>query len=83
MPRQSITLTEPNDDWLTSQVASREYTSKSEVVNHLIRKARDIDLIRAKLIAAELSAERNDWVEKSAAELLDDFHAKARRDGTL
>ena len=39
MPRQSISLTPPNDAWLKAQVESEEFTSKSEVVNDLIRKA--------------------------------------------
>jgi antitoxin ParD1/3/4 len=59
MTRQSISLTPPNDDWLMAQVESKEYASKSDVVNDLIRKARateqDYDRIRAKLIEAEKS----------------------------
>jgi antitoxin ParD1/3/4 len=55
MARQSISLTKPNDDWLTSMVDSEEYASKSEVVNDLIRQAREIDMIRSKLQAAELA----------------------------
>ena len=53
MSRQSITLTRPNDDWLSAQVRSEEYASKSEVVNDLIRKAREIEFIRANLLEAE------------------------------
>ncbi len=53
MARQSISFTEPNDEWLKSQVASKEYSSKSELVNDLIRQARkqqaQIDWIKAKL----------------------------------
>lgn len=59
MRRQSITFTEPNDEWLKSQVENREYSSKSELVNDLIRKARNqqkqIDFIRLKLDHAENS----------------------------
>ena len=51
--RQSISLTKPNDDWLKSMVDSEEFASKSEVVNDLIRQAREIDMIRTKLVAAE------------------------------
>ena len=53
MTRQSITLTRPNDEWLRAQVESEEYTSKSDVVNDLIRKARELEFIRGKLIEAE------------------------------
>lgn len=59
MPRQSITLTSPNDQWLNAQVASEEYSSKSELVNDLIRKARADDehlaYVRARLKEAENS----------------------------
>ena len=53
MTRQSISITEPNETWLREQVESEEYTSKSEVVNALIRKARENEYIREKLIQAE------------------------------
>lgn len=53
MPRQSISFTTPNEAWLKEQVESEEYTSKSEVVNDLIRKARETEYIREKLIKAE------------------------------
>jgi antitoxin ParD1/3/4 len=68
MSRQSITLTRPNDEWLKAQVESEEYTSKSEVVNDLIRKAREVEDIRKKLIAAEqggFSARTPEEIRKS------------------
>ena len=59
MARQSITLTKPNDLWLKSQIESEEYSSKSELVNDLIRQAREqqkeLDWIRMKIIKAENS----------------------------
>lgn len=59
MARQSISLTESNDQWLKEQVEKSEYSSKSELVNDLIRQARkqqiQIDWLRAKLEAAEKS----------------------------
>ena len=59
MPRLSISFSEPNDQWLNAQVNSQEYSSKSELVNDLIRQARNqqaqIDWIRAKLDKAEQS----------------------------
>jgi antitoxin ParD1/3/4 len=59
MRRQSISFTEPNDEWLKSQIDNNEYSSKSELVNDLIRQARNqqqqIDLIRMKLDRAEKS----------------------------
>ncbi len=59
MIRQSISITEPNDEWLKAQLSNKEYSSKSELVNDLIRQARQqqvqIDWIRAKLDRAENS----------------------------
>ncbi len=68
MARQSISLTEPNDEWLKSQVESLEYSSKSELVNDLIRQARkqqaQIDWIRTKLERAEVSGFTNESKEE-------------------
>ena len=59
MARQSITLTEPNDTWLKSQIDNKEYSSKSELINDLVRQARKqqskIDWISMKLEKSERS----------------------------
>lgn len=59
MRRQSISFAEPNDEWLNRQIDNKEYSSKSELVNDLIRQARNqqqqIDFIRLKLDRAEKS----------------------------
>jgi antitoxin ParD1/3/4 len=59
MTRQSISFTKPNDEWLKAQVNNEEYTSKSELINDLIRQARkqqvQVDFIRAKLDKSESS----------------------------
>jgi len=59
MARQSISFTKPNDEWLKAQVENDEYSSKSELINDLIRQARkqqaQIDWIRAKLEKSERS----------------------------
>tara|TARA_R110002050_G_scaffold293949_3_gene451166 strand:- start:342 stop:581 length:240 start_codon:yes stop_codon:yes gene_type:complete len=68
MARQSISFTPPNDEWLKSQVDKQEYSSKSELVNDLIRQARnqqiEIDWIKAKLDKAEKSGFSNDSKEQ-------------------
>ena len=64
MSRQSISFTEPNEKWLKAQVDSNEYTTKSELVNDLIRQARKqqakIDWIKSKIESAEKSGFTND-----------------------
>jgi len=70
MTRQSISFTEPNDRWLKNQVDSKEYNSKSELVNDLVRQARNqqvqIDWLKAKLERAEKSG----FTEDSKEEIL-------------
>ena len=53
--RASLSISAPNDRWIQDQIASGEFSSRSEVVNDLIRKAREIEAIRRRLIAAEQS----------------------------
>jgi|TARA_B100000767_G_scaffold238141_1_gene232722 antitoxin ParD1/3/4 len=72
MTRQSISFTQPNDEWLKSQVDNHEYSSKSELVNDLIRQARkqqrQIDWISSKLEKAEKSGFTSDTKEQILAQ---------------
>jgi len=72
MGRQSISFTEPNDNWLKSQIENKEYSSKSELVNDLIRQARkqqsQIDWISSKLEKAEKSGFTSDSKEQILAQ---------------
>lgn len=82
MTRQSISFTSPNDAWLKAQIESEEYTSKSDVVNDLIRKAREIEVIRARLIAAEQSGFTT-VTSQSRSGIIDEIIEKARDDGRV
>lgn len=68
MNRQSISFTQPNDEWLKAQVESKEYSSKSELINDLVRQARkqqrQVDWISAKLEKAEKSGFTDDNKEQ-------------------
>lgn len=55
MPRQSISIWKPNDEWLKAQIEKEEYFSKSELVN---------DWIRAKLENSERSGFTTDTKEQ-------------------
>jgi antitoxin ParD1/3/4 len=74
MARQSISLAEQNDEWLKNQVAEKEFNSKSEAVNYLIKQARDhkeyVNFVKEKLAKAEESG----FAEKqSREEMLTEF----------
>ncbi len=72
MTRQSISFTEPNDNWLKDQIENKEYSSKSELVNDLIRQARkqqsQIDWISSKIERAEKSGFTTDSKEQILAQ---------------
>lgn len=75
MSRQSISLTERNDEWLRDQVENEEYSSKSEAINDLIRRAREkeLEVIRARLTLAENSG----FTDKTSDEILAEIKKKA------
>lgn len=76
MTRQSITLSKQNDEWLKQQVSNEEFTSKSEAVNYLIKKAREndeyVEFVRMKLDRAEKSG----FSAKTKEELLAEIKKK-------
>jgi len=77
MKRQSITFTKPNDEWLKEMVSNEEYSSKSELVNDLVRQARkqqiQLDWINGKLNRAEQSgftdSTKNEILKESKSRL--------------
>jgi antitoxin ParD1/3/4 len=80
MARQTLNIHEPNDLWLNKIVASKEYASKSELVNDLIRQARkrwEDDFIRRKIEIAEHSGfstkTQAEILEKAKSSILDDL----------
>lgn len=79
MPRQGISFTPQNDVWLRAQVESEEYTSKSDVVNDLFRKVRDIETISVRLIQAENSL----LTSQGRAEIVAKAKAEAPRNGDI
>lgn len=80
MSRQSISFTSPNSEWLNKKVnIEHEYKSNSEAVNDLIRKAREIEAIRARLIQAEQSG----FTEMTREEIRAEIREELRRNGEL
>lgn len=82
MPRQSVSLTEPNAEWVKAQIDSKEYTSISDAINDLIRQARrkeyaQTEKIRMLLIEAEKSIEEEGYSTLSVEERLAEFKKKA------
>lgn len=87
MVKKSITVTDRQENWIQAQMASGHYATDSELIREALRekeqRTAEIELIRAKLIAAEQSVEKQGWVEETPQEMLKGFKEKAHRDGKL
>ena len=81
--RANLLISESNEKWIQAQIGSKEFSSRSEVLNDLIRKARKTEAIRERLKLAETSAEERGWVTRTADQMLDGFKESARRNGEL
>ena len=83
MPRQTITLTEPNHQWLQARVDSGEFKTQTEAVNDALRRAREIENgveeIRAKLIRAE----QRGFTAMTPDQILEQSKKELRADGDL
>jgi antitoxin ParD1/3/4 len=59
--RKTITLTDQQDAWISSQIAAGQYTNDSECIRALIRREQErsqhIEAVRAALIEGEQSGE--------------------------
>jgi len=70
MARQSITINKPNDDWLKSEVEKEEYASKSELINELVRQARERQAKRDEIRMKLEQGEKSGFTHRSAEEIL-------------
>ena len=75
----NVSISEPNGKWVQAQVDSGEFATRDEVVDDLIRQARERDIIRAHLIAAEQSG----FVDQTPEQILADIKEELRRNGEL
>lgn len=77
MPRQTITLTDPNYAWLQARVDSGEFRTQTEAVNDALRRVRqkedELAFLQERLAHAREHGgsvvTREDILERSKAEL--------------
>lgn len=79
MPKQDISFTELNEQWLEAQVNNKQYKNKSDVINDLIQEAREKELIRKRLVQAEHSG----FTNMDRHEILADIKQEAHSDGDI
>ena len=83
MVNQNISVSETNDEWLKAQVASTEFSSKSEVINDLIRRARQRQLEIEQIVTELVKAEQSGFTDEKPEDLLANFKEEARLNGLL
>jgi antitoxin ParD1/3/4 len=83
MVKKSITVTAQQDKWIRAQMETGNYATDSEVIREALRekemRAREIEYIRAKLIAAEQSG----FTDLSRDEILQKSKEELRKNGEL
>ena len=83
MIKKSITVTDQQEQWIQSQMATGNYGTDSELIREALREKQmrmaEIEAIRAKLIEGEKSG----FSDKTPEEILAGFKDKARQDGKL
>ena len=87
MVKKSITVTDQQESWIQTQIASGQYATDSELIREALReketRTAEIDNIRTKLIAAEQSVEEHGWVKETPDEIFAGIKDKARSTGKL
>ena len=84
MIKKSISVTNQQDAWIKSQIATGHYGNESEVVRELIRERQlqeqetpaEIEVIRQKLIAAEKAG----FTDQTVEEIWSEARQKAKRE---
>lgn len=69
MLHASIALTDPNEAWITSMVERQEYTSKTELINDLVRRARLEEERRASVRAQLIEAEEGGFSDRTPEDI--------------
>ena len=83
MIKKSITVTDQQEKWIQSQMASGKYGTDSELIREALREKQmrmnEIDYIRAKLIEAE----EGGFSKRTADEILAKSKEEMQRNGDL
>lgn len=80
MTRADKSLSELNEDWIQSQIDSKRFSSRREVLNDLVRQAREREpeYRDAQLMAAEEAIKREGWALKTSEDMIEGLKVKAR-----
>lgn len=87
MVKKSITVTEQQESWIQSQMATGNYGTDSEVIREALREKQnrdaEIEYVRAKLIASEKRLEKEGYVDQTPKEIMRDILKRKGMDADL
>ena len=76
MVKKSITVTDQQERWIQTQMATGNYGTDSELIREALREKQDreqeVEYIRAKLILAEQRLEKEGYSERSVKDIMQD-----------
>ena len=83
MTKQSVNVTQPNDDWLNAKVASKEYPNKTDIINDLIRREREREEKFKILKAAIEKGLASDITDDNVLDIMQRVEKRMIENGTL
>ena len=83
MVKKSITVTNQQDQWIKSRIATGDYGNDSEVVRDLIRREQTRNDALEALRAALIEGEQSGISDKTPQEIFEAAKARLRADGKI
>lgn len=87
MVKKSITVTDQQERWIQTQMATGNYGTDSELIREALRekqeREQEVEFIRAKLILAEKRLEEEGYSERSARDIMRDVLKRKNIDAKL
>ncbi len=83
MGKQSVNFSPPNEAWLNEKVDKQEYSSKTELVNDLIRREREREEKFHELKAAIEFGLQSGISDKTVEDIRNDVLERLKKNGTI
>jgi len=87
MVKKSITVTNQQENWIQSQMATGLYATDSEVIREALREKQtrclEVLKIQAMLVEAEEAIEKHGFSDKTTAQIKQEVLRRKGADGTL
>jgi antitoxin ParD1/3/4 len=79
MQTVTLTLSPSNEKWIAAKVDGEQFANENDVINDLISKARELEILRQLIKEGEESG----FITQTKEEILEEIKEEARRDGLL